>query len=106
MILLYKTLNALAALFSHAELWLVLWVVALVGFSVFIIRISRTPKKSRPWVVRKGECPFCGSGLFGTTREYQRLPLLETLAPESKYLCTRCDQEKVAGLLSTLEEER
>jgi hypothetical protein len=30
------------------------------------------------------------------------LNLLETLAPESKYLCIRCDQEKVSGLLSKL----
>ncbi len=106
MILFSKTLEALAALFSYAGLWLVLWVAVLVGFSVFIFRMSRTPKKPRPWVVRKGECPFCGSELFGMTREYQRLYLLETLAPESKYLCMSCDRNKVSGLLSKLGEGR
>jgi hypothetical protein len=100
--LLYATLDALAKLFSHTGLWFVLWVAVLVGFSIFILRINRVGKKSRPWVVRKGACPFCNHELFGTTREYQRLNLLETLAPESKYLCTRCDQEKVSGLLSKL----
>jgi hypothetical protein len=104
MILLYKTLEALAALLSYTGLWLVIWVAVLVGFSAFIFRISRTPKKPRPWVVRKGECPFCGSELFGTTREYQRLHVLETLTPESKYLCISCDQEKVSGLRSRLSE--
>ncbi|MDH3603065.1 MAG: hypothetical protein OEU26_25920 [Candidatus Tectomicrobia bacterium] len=102
MVLLYATLDALAKLFSHAGLWLVIWVAVLVGFSIFILRINRVGKQSRPWVVRKGACPFCNNELFGTTREYQRLNLLETLAPESKYLCTRCDQEKVSGLLSKL----
>ena len=106
MILLYKTIEALVSLFSHTGFWLVVWVVVLVAFSVFIIRLSRTAKKPRPWVVRKGECPFCGSALFGTTHKYQRLPLLETLAPESQYLCTSCDGEKVSGLLSKLGEER
>ncbi len=95
-------LQALADLFSYAGFWLILWVAALVGFSVFIIRVNRTAKKPRPWVVRKGTCFFCNSDLFGTTREYQRLNLLETLSPESKYLCTSCDQEKVFGLLSKL----
>jgi len=106
MILLYKTLEALANIFSYTGLWLVVWVAGLVGFSVFIFRTSRAAKKPRPWVVRKGECPFCGNELFGRTREYQRLHLLETLAPESKYLCTGCDKEKVSGLLSSLGEER
>jgi hypothetical protein len=106
MILVYKTFEALAALFSHAGLWLVVWIAVLVGFSVFIFRISHVSKKPRPWVVRKGECPFCGNELFGTTREYQRLHLLETLAPESKYLCISCDKEKVSGLLSRLGEGR
>lgn len=102
MILLYEMLAALANLFSYTGLWLMLWVAILVGFSVFIFRISRAPKKSRPWVVRKGACPFCENELFGTTREYQRLHLLEALPPESKYLCTNCDKEKVSGLLSKL----
>ena len=100
--LLYETLEALASFFSNAGLWLMLWVVVLIGFSVFFLRMSRTPKKPRPWVVRKGFCPFCDSDLFGTTREYQRLHLLETLSPESKYLCINCDREKVSGLLSKL----
>jgi hypothetical protein len=106
MIFLYKVLETLAALFSRTGLWLVMWVAVLVGFSVFICRVSRVPKKPRPWVVRKGECPFCGHDLFGTTREYYRLHTLGTLAPESKYLCISCDQEKVCGLLSKLEEGR
>lgn len=100
--LLYGTLDAFASLFSNIGLWLVLWVVVLMGFSFFLWRINRTPKPSHQWVVRKGACPFCNHELFGTTREYQRLNLLETLAPESKYLCTSCDREKVSGLLSKL----
>lgn len=102
MIFLYKTLEALANIFSHAGLWLMLWIAILVGFSVFIFRISRTPKRSNGWIVRKGICPFCEHELFGTTREYQRLHILETLSPESQYLCTSCDREKVSGLLSKL----
>jgi hypothetical protein len=106
MILLYKTIEALASIFSDAGLWLVVWVVILVGLSAFLLRMARTPKKPRPWVVRKGECPFCRSELFGTTREYQRLYLLETVSPETKYLCMGCDKEKVSGLLSILGEGR
>ena len=102
MVLLSKTLEAFASFFSNTGLWLVLWVIALVGFSAFLWRINRSPKEPKSWVVRKGACPFCNSELFGTTREYQRLHLLETLSPESKYLCTTCDQEKVSGLLSRL----
>lgn len=102
MVLLSKTLEALANFFSHTGLWFVLWVMVLVGFSAFLWRLNRTAKAPRPWVVRKGACPFCNSELFGTTREYQRLHLLETLSPESKYLCTSCDQEKVLSLLSKL----
>ena len=102
MILLYGTLEALANLFSNAGFWLFLWVAVLVGFSIFILRLNRPSRQTRPWVVRKGACPFCNSELFGTTQEYQRLNLLETLAPESKYLCMSCDQEKVSGLLSKL----
>jgi hypothetical protein len=104
--LLYKTIEALANIFSHTGLWLVVWVAILVGFSIFILRLARTPKQPRPWVVRKGECPFCSNELFGTTREYQRLYLLETVSPESKYLCMSCDKEKVSGLLSILGEGR
>ncbi|MGQ4810582.1 hypothetical protein NKDENANG_04061 [Candidatus Entotheonellaceae bacterium PAL068K] len=106
MTLLYKVIESFAVLFSSTGLWLVVWVAVLVGFSAFIFRISRTPKKPQPWTVRKGECPFCGSELFGTTREYRRLHLVETLPPESKYLCLGCDKEKVSGLLSKLSEER
>ncbi len=102
MTLMYGTLEALANLFSRAGLWIALWVIALVGFSVFIFRMSRNVKPPKPWSVRKGICPFCDNELFGTTREYQRLHLLETLSPESKYLCTSCDMEKVSGLLSKL----
>jgi hypothetical protein len=92
-------LEALAQIFSDIGLWLLVWVAALGGFSVFLLRRASTPKKPRPWVVRQGECPFCGSELFGATREYQRLYLLETLPIESKYLCTSCDRERVADLL-------
>lgn len=106
MILFYKTLEALTTLLSYAGLWLVVWVAILIGFSTFIFRMARTPKKPHPWVVRKGECPFCGSELFGTTREYQRLHLLETVSPDTKYLCISCDKEKVSGLLSILGEGR
>ena len=100
MILLYKTLETLANISSNAGVWLLVWLLVLIGFSIFILRMASTPKKPRPWVVRKGECPFCGHELFGTTRDYQRLHLLETLSPESKYLCTNCDRDKVADLLS------
>ena len=101
MILLYKTLETLANMFGNIGLWLVVWLLVLIGFALFIFsRMASTPKKPRPWVVRKGECPFCGSELFGTTRDYQRLHLLETLSPESKYLCTNCDRDRVADLLS------
>jgi len=100
MILLYKTFETLVNMFSNGGLWLLVWILVLIGFALCILRIARAPKKPRPWVVRKGECPFCGSELFGTTRDYQRLHLLETLSPESKYLCTSCDREKVADLLS------
>ncbi len=100
--LLYSMLEALAILFSTIGLWLLVWIAVLMGFSMFILRVTRTAKKPRPWVVRKGECPFCGNELFGATREYQRLHLLEMLPPESKYLCTSCDREKVSGLLSKL----
>jgi hypothetical protein len=106
MLLIYNTLNILAALFSHTGLWFLVWVAVLVAFSIFIIRISRAAKQPRPWTVRKGECPFCGTDLLGTTQAYQRLLLLDTMTPESEYLCLRCDREKVAGLLSTLGEER
>ena len=102
MTLMYGTLEALANFFSRAGLWIALWVIALVGFSLFIHRMIRTVKPAKPWSVRKGVCPFCNHELFGTTREYQRLNLLETLSPESKYLCTSCDVEKVSGLLSKL----
>jgi len=100
MIFLYKTLETCANLFSNGGLWLLVWILILIGFSLFILRMASTPKQPRPWMVRKGECPFCGSELFGMTRDYQRLHLLETLSPESKYLCTNCDREKVADLLS------
>ncbi len=102
MTLMNGTLETLANLFSRAGLWIALWVIALVGFSVVIHRMIRTVKPPKPWGVRKGICPFCNHELFGTTREYQRLNLLETLSPESKYLCTSCDTEKISGLLSQL----
>lgn len=100
MILLHKAIESLSNMFTNAGLWLLVWIAALVGFSLFVLRIATTSKKPRPWVVRKGECPFCGNELFGTTRDYQRLHMLETLSPDSKYLCTQCDREKVSDLLS------
>jgi len=100
MIFLYTTLESLANMVSEAGLWLLVWITVLIGSFLFLLRMASTPKKPRPWVVRKGECPFCRSELFGTTRDYQRLHVLETLSPESKYLCTNCDREKVADLLS------
>jgi len=106
MIFLDKTLNMLAALFSYTGLWIMIWVAVLVAVSIFIIRISRAAKQPRPWTVRKGECPFCGTALLGTTKAYQRLRLLDTMTPESEYLCLRCDREKVTGILSMLGEER
>ena len=99
MLYLYTTLETLVNL-GHAWLWLLVCLLAVVGLSLLLWHLASTPKKPRPWVVRKGECPFCGNELFGTTRDYQRLHLLETLSPESKYLCTNCDREKVADLLS------
>ena len=100
MLFLYTTVETLASLCSNAGLWLFVCILVLLGLLLCIWRLARTPKKPRPWVVRKGECPFCGSELFGTTRDYQRLHVLETLSPASKYLCTTCDREKVANLLS------
>ena len=102
MFLLHEMLKALANFFSNTGFWLTMWVIVLVGFSVFIVRMSRPSTKPRPWVLRKGVCPFCDSDLFGTTHEYQRLYLLASLSPESKYLCTNCDKEKISGLLSKL----
>ena len=99
MLFLYTTLETLASL-NNAGLWLSVCLLAICGLALVLWRMVNTPKKPRPWVIRKGECPFCGNELFGTTRDYQRLHLLETLSPESKYLCTNCDREKVADLLS------
>ncbi len=96
--MIHKTLETVTHMFGNAGLWLL--VLFLIGFSLFVLRMASTPKKPRPWVVRKGECPFCSSELFGTTRDYQRLHLLEALSPDSKYLCTNCDRDKVADLLS------
>jgi hypothetical protein len=96
--MLHQTFETVVHMFGNAGLWLL--VLCLIGFSLFVLRMASTPKKPRPWVVRKGECPFCSSELFGTTRDYQRLHLLEALSPDSKYLCTNCDRDKIADLLS------
>jgi hypothetical protein len=106
MILLYQMLEALTNLFSQAGLWLVVGGVVLVGLSIYILRLACAPQRSRSWVVRKGECPFCGNALFGATHIYQRIYLLDIVLPESQYLCTDCDQEKVSELLSLLEGGR
>ena len=100
MILIHKMLETLASIFNHTGLWIVVWIAALLGFSVFILRLTTPSHKPRPWVVRKGECPFCGQRLFVTTREYQRLYLLEELSPDSKYLSMSCDRTTVSDLLS------
>jgi hypothetical protein len=106
MTLLYQIYEALTTLFSQADLWLVAcFMLLLVGFA-YVIRVPRPLKTSPSWVVRRGECPFCGSVLFGTTRAYQRLDLLDTVLPESQYLCIDCDQQKVSELLSLLEDGR
>jgi hypothetical protein len=106
MTLLYQILEALVSLFSQGELWLVVCLALLIGGSAYLFHVAHTPKTSGTWVVRKGTCPFCGHALFGTTRAYQLLDLLDTVAPESQYLCTNCDQEKVSELLSLLEDGR
>lgn len=93
-------LETVASLFSDVGLWLSVWVAALIGFSAFILRSSNTPQKPRLWVVRRGECPFCGYALFGTTPEYRRLYIPEHLTPKSQYLCVSCDREKVVDFLS------
>jgi hypothetical protein len=100
MILIHKMFETLANIFNHAGLWLLVLIVALICLFVFILRLTNSPHRPRPWIVRKGECPFCGHELFGITREYQRLHLLEVLSPDSKYLCTSCDRDKVSDLLS------
>src|SRR5207245_10567701 len=93
-------LETVADMVGNPWIGLRVWMLVLMGSCLFVLRMARTPNKPRSCVVRKGECPVCGSELFGTTRDYQRLHLLETLSPESKYLCTNCDREKVADLLS------
>lgn len=100
MIFLYQMLETLTSLGSSTGLWLLVWIAISIALALLLVRLAITPKKPRPWVVRKGECPFCGNDLFGTTRDYQRLHLLETLSPDSKYLCINCDREKVSDLLS------
>ena len=103
---LYQILEALATLFSQGGFWLVLCIALLLGGAAYIFHVVCTPKTSGTWVVRRGECPFCGNALFGTTRTYRLLDLLETVSPESQYLCTSCDQEKVSELQSLLEDGR
>jgi hypothetical protein len=106
MTLLYQIFEALTSLFSQVDLWLVVCLTILLGGFAYIVRLTRPLKTSHPWMVRRGECPFCGSVLFGTTRAYQRLDLLDTVLPETQYLCTDCDQQKVSELLSLLEDGR
>ena len=106
MTLLYEVFEALTTFFSQADLWLVVCIALLLGGFAYIVHVTRTPKTSHRWVVRRGECPFCGSDLFGTTHAYQRLDLLDTVLPETQYLCIDCDREKVSELLSLLEDGR
>jgi hypothetical protein len=102
----YEILETLINAVSQMELWLVVGVAVLIGGFAYIRHRAQTSKQSRLWVVRKGECPFCGNVLFGTTSAYQRLDLLDTVVPEDQYLCIDCDQEKVSELLSLLEDGR
>ena len=106
MTLLYQILEALTNLFSQGGFWLVICIALLVGGSAYLFHVAYTPKTSNTWVVRRGECPFCGNALFGTTRAYQLLEFLDTVSPEDQYLCIDCDQEKVSELLSLLEDGR
>jgi hypothetical protein len=106
MTLLYQICEALTTLFSQVDLWLVVCLALLLGGFASIFRLSRPPRAAHRWVVRRGECPFCGSALFGTTHAYQRLDLLDTVLPETQYLCIDCDQGKVSELLSLLEDGR
>jgi hypothetical protein len=96
--------QTLTALFSQTGFWPVVLVAALAGFLVCLFRLAHTFKASPSWGVRKGECPFCGHVLFGTRHDYQRMSLLDTMPPESQYLCTDCDKERVAGLLSLMKD--
>jgi hypothetical protein len=106
MALLYQICEALATLFSRVDLWFVVCLALLLGGFACIFRLFRPPRTAHCWMVRRGECPFCGSVLFGTTQAYQRLDLLDTVLPETQYLCIDCDQEKVSELLSLLEDGR
>jgi hypothetical protein len=106
MMLLAQTREILAHLFSHAGPWLVVWVAMLIGVSAYIFHMARAPKLTRRWMVRKGECPFCGNVLFGTTHNFQRLYPLDPMSPENQYLCTGCDKQKIIGLLSLHEGGR
>jgi hypothetical protein len=106
MTLLYQLYEALTVLCSQVDLWLVGCIALLLGGFAYIFHISRPPQTSSRWVVRRGECPFCGNVLFGTTHAYQRLDLLDAALPETQYLCIDCDREKVSELLSLLEDGR
>ena len=104
MILLDQLRETLGTLFNQGEPWLVAGLVALGGLSCWIFRLACSLRKVRLWVIRKGECPFCGQALFGTTEAYQRLCVLDVGTFENQYLCTACDKRKIAGLLSLLQD--
>ena len=106
MTLLYQILETLINFFSQAEVWLVVSIALLIGGSAYVFYLAQAAKTPVRWVVRKGECPFCGNALFGTTHAYRRMDLLDAVAPKAQYLCTDCDQEKVSELLSLLEDGR
>src|SRR5215468_2243197 len=89
MILVEKPLAILADLVRQT------WHNPLVGL-LFMVAVCAglawgvcTPSRSNRWVVRKGVCPCCESGLFGTTLAYQRLPGLDPLQRAAGRPCGR-----------------
>ncbi len=106
MILVEKPLAILAALMRQT------WHNPLVGLLLMVAVCAGLawrvcmPSRSHRWVVRKGVCPCCGSGVFGTTLAFQRLSGLDLVYLESPYLCLACDSAKVAALQRQYHLER
>lgn len=92
--------GTLATLLRHPGSWFLVWSMVLLWLGLLLCYLASTRRTPRHWVVRKGECPGCGSALFGTTQSYESLHRLETLSPDNLYLCTSCDRAKVTALLS------
>jgi hypothetical protein len=83
--------------------------LVLVGLALVlgaVASLCQPGQTSAPRGVRKGVCPCCGSALFGTTRDYQQLPGLERVCPESPYLCLTCDRTKIAAVQQHYHAER